>query len=333
MRQTILRVLPLLGLGLGLGLTLGLVAAAATAQPADYPSHAVTLVVPFPPGGGTDVSARIVAQKLAAKWGQPVTVDNRSGAAGLVGAEFVARSKADGYTLLMGNLGTQAINPSLYANMPYDADRAFTPIAQVAELPMVLVVNPGVPARTVAELVSLAQQRPGYLSYGSSGSGGAPHMAAELFKRTTGIDILHAPYRGGGPAMAELLAGRVQLAFTTVLEASPQLKVGRLRALAVTGEKRVASLPEVPTLGETIAPGFTAISWNGLLAPAGTPRAIVEKIAGDLREAMAAEETRRRIIEAGGVPIGSTPAQFGKLIDDERRRYSKIVQAAGIKVD
>src|SRR6218665_1952483 len=252
------------------GLLLGLAAWAVQAQ--TYPQRPVTVIVPFPPGGGTDMAARLLAQKLSARWGPPVQIDNRSGAARLVGAESVARARPDGYTLLMGNLGTQAINPSLYGNMPYDPERAFVPVSLVAELPMVLVVNPGVPARTAAEFVALARSRPGQLAYSSSGSGGAPHIVAELFKQATQTFILHMPYRGGGPAVADLLEGRVQLSFITVLEASTRIKSGKLRALAVSSDRRVPAIPEVPTLAESVAPGFNPISWNRLLAPADTPR-------------------------------------------------------------
>jgi len=215
---------------------------------AAYPGRPVTLVVPFPPGGGTDTGARIVAQKLGAKWGQTVIVENKGGAAGMIGADMVAKAKADGYTLLMGNIGTQAINPSLYKKMPYDAATAFVPIALVAELPLAMMVNPAVPAKTAREFIALAKSEPGKLSYSSSGAGGAPHLAAEMFKEATGTFIVHVPYRGGGPAIGDLLAGHVHLSFMTVLEASGHIKAGKLRALAVTGSQRVAALPEVPTL-------------------------------------------------------------------------------------
>jgi len=313
------------------GLLLGLAAWAVQAQ--TYPQRPVTVIVPFPPGGGTDMAARLLAQKLSARWGQPVQIENRSGVAGLVGAESVARARPDGYTLLMGNLGTQAINPSLYGNMPYDPERAFVPVSLVAELPMVLVVNPGVPARTAAEFVALARSRPGQLAYSSSGSGGAPHIVAELFKQATQTFILHMPYRGGGPAVADLLEGRVQLSFITVLEASTRIKSGKLRALAVSSDRRVPAIPEVPTLAESVAPGFNAISWNGLLAPADTPRELVERIAADVREVLAQADTRRRVVELGGVPMGSTPAQFGQLIDEERKRYARIIREHRIKLD
>ena len=308
------------------------VTAAAFAQGV-FPSRPVTLVVPFPPGGGTDTGARIVAQKLGAKWGQTVIVDNKGGAAGMIGADLVAKAKADGYTILMGNIGTQAINPSLYKKMAYDPDSAFAPITLVAELPLAMMVNPAVPAKTAKELITLAKSQPGKLSYSSSGAGGAPHLAAEMFKEATGTFILHVPYRGGGPAISDLLAGHVQLSFMTVLEASGHIKAGKLRALAVTGARRVPALPDVPTLSEAALPGFNSISWIGLLAPAGTPKDIVERISTDMREVLAADDVKLKLIELGAVPVGNTPAQFQALIDADRKRYAQVIRDKKISVD
>jgi tripartite-type tricarboxylate transporter receptor subunit TctC len=293
----------------------------------------VTLVVPFPPGGGTDTGARIVAQKLAAKWGQQVIVENKGGAAGSIGADLVAKAKPDGYTILMGNIGTQAINPSLYKKLPYDPDKAFAPISLVAELPLAMMVNPQVPAKTAKEFIAYAKAKPGQLSYSSSGAGGAPHLAAEMFKLAAGSFIVHVPYRGGGPAVQDLIAGHVQLSFMTVLEASGHIKAGKLRALAVTSARRVSALAEVPTLAESAVPGFDSISWIGLLAPAGTPKEIVEKISADTREVIAAEDVNARLVELGAIPAANTPAQFGALIDKDRARYAKIIQERGISVD
>jgi tripartite-type tricarboxylate transporter receptor subunit TctC len=307
------------------GFVLAMAAACAGAQGA-WPARPVTVVVPFPPGGGTDTGARILAEQLSKKWGQPVLVDNKGGAAGQIGADVVAKARPDGYTLLMGNLGTQAINPALYAKMPYDPDKAFAPIALVAELPLAMMVHPSVPARTVNEFVALAKAQPGKLSYSSSGAGGGPHLAAEMFKQATGSFILHVPYRGGGPAIADLLAGHVQLSFMTVLEASGHIKAGKLRALAVTSDKRVNALPDVPTLGEAALPGFNSISWIGLLAPAGTPREIVDKVAADVREALARDEVKDKLVQLGAVPAAGTPAQFTALIDNDRKRYARIIR-------
>ena len=307
-------------------------AGVAVAQGA-YPGRPVTLVVPFPPGGGTDTGARIVAQKLGAKWGQTVIVENKGGAAGMIGADMVAKAKADGYTLLMGNIGTQAINPSLYKKMPYDAATAFVPITLVAELPLAMMVNPAVPAKTAREFIALAKREPGKLSYSSSGAGGAPHLAAEMFKEATGTFIVHVPYRGGGPAIGDLIAGHVQLSFMTVLEASGHIKAGKLRALAVTGSQRVPALPEVPTLAEAALPGFNSISWIGVLAPAGTPKEIVDKVASDVREVLASDDVKLKLIELGAVPAGTTPAQFQALIASDRKRYEQVIKDKKISVD
>ncbi|WP_367848370.1 Bug family tripartite tricarboxylate transporter substrate binding protein [Rhodoferax sp. WC2427] len=298
-----------------------------------FPSRPVTLVVPFAPGGGTDTGARLVAQKLSLKWGQPVVVDNKGGAAGMIGAEFVSKAKPDGYTLLMGNIGTQAINPALYKKMPYDPDRAFEPVSLVAELPLVMLLNPQVPAKTAKEFITYAKAQPGKLSYSSSGAGGSMHLAAEMFKSGTGTFVLHVPYRGGGPAIADLIAGHVQLTFATVLESSGHIKSGSLRALAVTGDKRVPALPDVPTLAEAALPGFNSISWIGILAPGGTPKDVVDKISADVREVLAADDTQRRLTELGALPKGTTPAQFQQLIANDRKRYTQIIQDQKIGLD
>jgi tripartite-type tricarboxylate transporter receptor subunit TctC len=308
------------------------VTGAVSAQGA-YPTRPVTLIVPFPPGGGTDTGARIVAQKLGAKWGQGVIIENKSGAAGSIGANIVAKAKPDGYTIMMGNIGTQAINPSLYKKLPYDPNTAFAPISLVAELPLAMMINPAVPAKTAKEFVALAKSQPGKLSYSSSGAGGAPHLAAEMFKDATGTVILHVPYRGGGPAIADLLAGHVQLSFMTVLEASGHIRGGKLRALAVTSSKRVGALPDVPTLAETVVPGFNSISWIGLLAPAGTPKDVVEKISADVREVLADDDVKAKLLELGAIPAGSTPAQFQQLIASDTKRYAQVIRDKNITVD
>lgn len=315
-----------------LAATLLALAGGACAQ-AGFPNRPVTLVVPFPPGGGTDTGARLIAQKLGAKWGQQVVVENKGGAAGQIGADLVAKARPDGYTILMGNIGTQAINPALYKKLPYDPDRAFAPISLVAELPLAMMVNPEVPAKTAAEFIALARSQPGKLSYSSSGAGGAPHLAAEMFKLATKTFIVHVPYRGGGPAVQDLLAGHVQLSFMTVLEASGHIKAGKLRALAVTSSQRVSALPDVPTLAEGAVPGFNSISWIGLLAPAATPRDIVEKISADVREIIASEEVATRLTGLGGVPHANTPAQFTAVIDADRKRYAQIIRDRKISVD
>jgi tripartite-type tricarboxylate transporter receptor subunit TctC len=321
-----------LGRTIAICINLGLMAVGpAFAQ--TFPAKPVTLVVPFPPGGGTDTGGRIIAEQLGKRWGQTVVVENKGGAAGQIGADFVAKAKPDGYTLLLGNIGTQAINPSLYPKMSYNPDTAFAPISLLAELPLAMMVNPAVPATTVDEFIAMAKAKPGQMSYSSAGAGGAPHLAAEMFKGRTGTFILHVPYRGGGPAIADLLAGHVQLSFMTVLEASGHIKAGKLRALAVTGDKRVAALPDVPALSEKLLPGFNAISWLGLLAPAGTPVEVVEKIAADVRAILAEEAVKARFVSLGGVPRGTTPLEFTQMIVEDKRRYAQIIRERKITTD
>ena len=317
-------------LALTLALALGASAAAPLALAQSYPSRPVTLVVPFPPGGGTDTGGRVIAEQLSRRWGQTVIVENKGGAAGQIGADLVAKAKPDGYTLLLGNIGTQAINPSLYAKLPYDPDKAFAPVSLVAELPLVMMVNPAVAARTPAEFIALAKAQAGKLSYSSSGAGGAPHLVAEMFKDQTRSFIVHVPYRGGGPAIADLLAGHVDLSFMTALEASGHIKAGKLRALAVTSDKRLPALPDVPTLAEGALPGFNAISWIGMVAPAGTPQDIVEKIAADVRAVLADDAVKARFAPLGGVPHATSPQEFGKLIAADRARYAEIIRSRRI---
>jgi tripartite-type tricarboxylate transporter receptor subunit TctC len=279
------------------------------------------------------VGTEIVAQKLGQKWGQTVNVENKGGAAGMIGADIVAKARPDGYTILMGNIGTQSVNPALYKKMPYDPDRSFAPIALVAELPLMMMVNAQVPAKTVKEFIAYAKERPGKLSYSSSGAGGAMHLAAELFKAQSGTFVLHVPYRGGGPAVGDLIAGHVDVTFATVLEAIGHVKSGRVRVLAVTGDKRVSALPDVPTLSEAGLPGFNSISWIGLLAPAGTPNDVVEKISADLRGVLAADDVKQKLVELGAIPAGNTPAQFEKLIDKDRKRYAQLIKDKNITAE
>jgi tripartite-type tricarboxylate transporter receptor subunit TctC len=303
---------------------------------ANYPSRAVTIVVPFPPGGGTDVGARLVAQKLSVKWGQPVVIDNKGGAAGMLGADVVAKAKPDGYTLLVGNVGTQSVNPALYKKMSYDPDTAFAPVSMIAELPLVLLVNPGLPFKTVKDLVAQAKAEPGKLSYASSGSGGAPHLATEILQKSAGISLLHVPYKGGGPAVSDLMAGHVNMLFATVLESIGHVKSGKLRGLAVSSASRSPALPDMPTVAESgIAglSGFDTGSWIGMLAPAGTPQVIVDKLSNDVREVLKQVDTRQTLINQGATPLGTTPAAFKARIDADRQRYGRVIHDSGITVE
>ncbi len=301
---------------------------------AQYPARTVTIVVPFPPGGGTDTGTRLLAAKLTTKWGQPVVVENKPGAAGMVGADYVSKQKPDGYTLMMGNFGTQSINPTLYAKkIGYNPDTAFTAITLVADLPLVLVANPARPLAQAKDLVALAKSQPGKVSYSTSGSGGSMHLAAALFENASGAQMLHVPYKGGGPAIADLIAGHVDVAFATILETSAHIKAGRLKPLAVSGLQRSPVLPEVPTLNETLLPGFNSSSWIGLLAPGGTPKVIVDKVAADVKEALGDPELRQKLIDQGALPVGGTPAEFQALIDTDRRRYAKVIQDKNITAE
>ena len=306
--------------------------AAAQAQPV-WPAKPVTLVVPFVAGGGTDIGARILAQRLSQMWGQAVVIDNKGGAGGNVGLEAVSRARPDGYTLLIGNVGTQAINPTLYKKLNYNADAAFIPVGQFAELPFVLAVTPSLPFKNVKELAELGKARPDKLTYASSGNGGSPHLSAETFKIATGTQILHIPYKGGGAAMTDLMAGNVDMIFASVLETSGFIKAGKLKALAITSKNRVAAMPDVPTLQEIGVSGAESGSWIGLLAPAGTPKEIINKISQSLQQAVAAPEIQQQLLAQGAVAKGGTPAEFAQLIATDRKRYARIIIDNKLTID
>ena len=290
-----------------------------------YPTKPVTIVVPFAPGGGTDIGTRIVAQKLSQLWGQPVVVDNKGGAGGNVGLELVSRAKPDGYTLLTGNVGTQSINPTLYKKLNYNPDTSFVPIGQFAELPFVLVVPVTLPANNAKELVALAKTQPGKLTYASSGTGGSPHLSAETFAISTGTQLLHVPYKGGGAAMTDLISGQVDMLFVSVLETSAHIKSGRLKALAITSSQRVPALPDMPTLQESGITGAESGSWLGLLAPAGTPPDIIDKISRSLQQVLATPDVQQQLQGQGAVARGGTPAAFAALIAADRKKYARII--------
>jgi tripartite-type tricarboxylate transporter receptor subunit TctC len=307
------------------------IAVSALAQ--GYPAKPVTWIVPFPPGGGTDISARTVAARLAEKWGQSVVIENRGGAAGIVGANAAATARADGYTLLIVNVGVVSINPLLYPKLPYDADKAFVPISLLCELPFVLMASPKFAPNNVRELVAYAKANPEKVTFASSGSGGSPHLTAEIFQLATGTRMTHVPYKGGGQAMPDLMAGQVDLLFASVLEGSGHIKAGRLKGLAVTHAQRSPALPEVPTLAEAGVKNAESGSWIALLAPAATPPAIVGKLALDIREALSAPQVREKLIAQGAVPRASTPAELQALIDAERVRYGRVIRDKGIKAE
>jgi len=297
-----------------------------------YPTRPITLVVPFSPGGGTDIAARLLASRLSAKLGKAVVVDNRAGAGGLLGAELVAKAKPDGYTLFFANVGTQSINPFLY-KMPYDADKAFTPVSLFAELPFAFVVGPSVPATNVKEFIALAKASPDKYTFASSGNGGSPHLTAEIFQQATGVKLRHVPYKGGGPAMVDLISGHVDMLFASILETSSYVKAGKLRALAVTSAQRSPSMPDVPTLAEQGVANAESGSWTAVMAPAGTPQDIIDKLAAGVQAVAQMPDVKEQLIAQGAVPRGTTPAELQKVIDADKARYGQVIKARGVRLD
>jgi tripartite-type tricarboxylate transporter receptor subunit TctC len=298
-----------------------------------FPSKPVKLVVPFPPGGPLDAVGRAIADKLTQAWGQPVVVENKPGAGGNIGADFVAKSPPDGYTVVMGALSTHAVNPNLYPTMPYDAIKDFAPITLVAITPNVLVVHPSLPVRSVKELIAYAKDNPDKLSFGSGSNGSAGHLAGELFKVDAGVRIVHIPFKGGAPAMQALLGNDTQLMFDNLANAMPQVKAGKVRALAVTTAQRSKLVPDLPTMAEAGVPGFDISTWFGLLAPAGTPAAVIAKWNADVTKILESPEMRERLNAQGAEAAPTTPQQFGAFIAAELAKYARIVKASGAKVD
>ncbi|GAP37480.1 tripartite tricarboxylate transporter substrate binding protein [Piscinibacter sakaiensis] len=319
-RRRLLQALAAAGLaGSGAG------AAAQAAADAGWPARPVRLIVPFAPGGSTDVIGRMLAQQLGEMWGQTVVVENRAGAGGNVGADVVAKSPGDGYTLLFAS-GSITINPQLYKKMPFDTRRDLVPITNVASGPMLVVVPDDSPARSVKDLIALAKAKPGSISFGSAGVGSQVHLAGENFANAAGIDILHVPYKGEAPAYTDLIAKQTQMMVGNFAAASALLGPGRLRALAVTGRERSPLLPDVPTVAESGLPGFENTGWFGLLAPAATPPAIIAKIHRDTVKAMAGSQIKGRLYVQGMTPVGNTPAEFAKAMDDEGERWATVVR-------
>lgn len=308
---------------------LTIICSSAAAQ--TWPAKAVRIVVGYPPGGPTDLLARIVAQKLTESWGQQVLVDNRPGASGMIGAEVTVRAAPDGYTLLMVPV-TYAVTPSLFPKMAYDAVKDLAPVAQVAAAPFILVVHPTLPVKTVKDLIALARSRPGQINYASASAGGMPHLAGELFNTMTGVKMVHIPYKGAAPATTDLLAGQVSLMFNNMLSAMPQVKSGRLRAIAVTSIKRSAAAPELPTIAETV-PGYEASGWYAALAPAATPRELIARLNNDMNRVMKMPDVTQRLASDGVEAVGTTPDQFGIYLRSEITKWGKVVQASGAKAD
>jgi tripartite-type tricarboxylate transporter receptor subunit TctC len=302
------------------------------AQAQEWPARQVTLIVPFSAGGTTDLFGRLLSQHLQQKTGQPFIVENRAGAGGNLGTQLVARAAPDGYTFLIGTVSTHAINPFLYSKLPYDTVRDFQPVSLIARLPNILVVHPGMPVNTVAELIAHLKANPDKLSYGSSGVGTSIHLAAELFKIKTGTTMTHVPFRSSGDVMNNLTGGHIDLAFDNITLAWTQVKAGRLRALAVTSTERSAIAPDVPVIADTI-PGFEATSWHGVFAPAGTPKAIVDKMAAEMKRILELPDVKEKLAEIGAIAAPMTAAEFAKFIDGERTKWSEVVKAAGVKAD
>ena len=303
-------------------------AAGAPAQ--NYPTRAIKLVVPSSPGGGTDIVGRILGQKLSEQLGQQFVVENRAGAGTIIGNDAVAKSAPDGYTLLMG-LSTLAINPSMYANLPYDALRDFAPISQAVSAPNILTLHPSVPAKTVKELIALAKAKPGSLTFGSAGMGTSPHLSGELFKSLARIDMVHVPFKGSGQSIISQLAGEIAANFPSVPTAMPYIKAGRLRGVAVTTAKRAQALPDVPSIAESGLPGYEATQWFGLLAPAGTPRSVIDRLYQESARALRTDELRERLTAEGLEVVAGTPEEFAAYLRAETAKWAQVIKAAGIK--
>ena len=297
-----------------------------------YPTKPIRMIVAYPPGGGTDIVGRMMAQKMSEVFAQTVVIDNRGGAAGSIGSEIAAKSAPDGYTILMGNVAPNAINVSLYAKLGYDPVRDFEPVSLVASTPNILVVHPTLAVKTVSDLIALAKAKPGTLNYPSAGLGSSSHLAGELLDSIAGVKMVHIPYKGGGPALTDLLGGQMQLMFATMPAAMPHVRSGKLRAVAVTSAKRSQAMPELPTIGETLK-GYEASTWYGVLAPARTPRPIVTKLHGEIVKILGVAETRDKLLLQGFEPVGGTPAEFGAYIKSEIEKWGKVVKAAGIRAE
>lgn len=314
-----------------LALCCGLALSAAQAQ--SYPSKPIRLIVPFPPGGGNDVIARVIAQKLTERLGQQVVVDNRAGANGIVGLQALMQSPPDGYTLAVGAAGPLAVNPSLYDKLPYDPLKDFSPITNMVNYPLLLVVHPSVPAKTTQDLVNLAKAKPKQLYFASPGSGNSGHLAGELLNSMANVQTVHVPYKGQGPALSDLISGQVQMLYSSIPSVLPQVKSGQLNALAVGSAKRVPSLPDIPTISESGVPGYEAYSWVGMLAPAKTPKDIVNRLNREIVDILKQKDVSEKLNQQGALPVGDSPEQFAAYIKAEIDKWGAVVRAANIKAD
>ncbi|HEY2531244.1 MAG TPA: tripartite tricarboxylate transporter substrate binding protein [Xanthobacteraceae bacterium] len=318
-------------IGKALGCSLALLAFAAPARAEDYPTRPIRLIIPFPPGGSNDVVGRIVANQLGQKLGKQVFVDNRGGAGGVVGSDVAAKAAPDGYTLLVISIA-HAVNPWLY-KLPYDPIRDFVPVSIIATGTNVLTVNPGVPVHSVKELVDLAKQKPGFLNYASAGIGSFQHLSGELFKLMAGVNIVHVPYRGGGPSMIAVIAGEDQVMFSSIVQTAPSIQSGHLRALATGGKTRSPILPDLPTIAEAGVPGYVATNWWGIVAPAGTPQPIVNKLHDAVADVLTSADSKRYLESEGAAPMQMSADEFGKFIASEIGKWGPVVSKAGMKAD
>jgi len=316
-----------------LALSCGLAVLAPVAQAQSYPTKPIRLIVPFPPGGGNDVIARVIAQKLGERLGQQVIVDNRAGANGIVGLQALMQSPPDGYTLAVGAAGPLAVNPSLYDKLPYDPLKDFSPITNMVNYPLLLVVHPSVPVKNTQDLINLAKAKPKQLYFASPGSGNSGHLAGELLNSMANVQTVHVPYKGQGPALSDLISGQVQMLYSSIPSVLPQVKSGQLNALAVGSAKRVPSLPDIPTISESGVPGYEAYSWVGMVAPAKTPKDIVNRLNREIVDILKQKDVSEKLNQQGALPVGDSPEQFGAYIKTEIEKWGAVVRAANIKAD
>lgn len=305
-------------------------AGAAPAQP--YPTRPIRVIIGFPPGGGIDIVARVMAPRLSENLGQPVVIDNRAGAGGLIGTDLAAKATPDGHTVFFGTIGNLSVNPLLYSKLPFDMARDFAPVMHVASVSSALLVHPSFPVKTVPDLIAAARSRPGQINYSSSGNGGTPHLAAELFNLMAGVKMVHVPYQGSAPGLVAVTGGHVQVTFGALLSGLPLVKGGKLRAIATLGKSRSLLLPDVPTVADTL-PGYEVINWYGMVVPKATPRPVIARLHGAVAKVLRLPEIRENLVTQGADPVGSSPEEFAAFMQSESAKWAKVIKAAGIKVE